>query len=72
MLFKVKPEQVTTINLREAEPGRYLGRDILLNGDTELTLREDGNLDVMVALFPLPAKFVLIREGLDDPDAPLP
>ena len=56
-------------NMREAEPGLYLGRDILLNGDAELTLREDGNLDVKVSLFPFPAKFQLIREGLDDPGA---
>lgn len=69
LLFKVKPDQVTTINLREAEPGRWLGRDILLNGDTELALREDGDLDVTVALFPFPARFKLLREGLDNPDA---
>lgn len=69
LLFKVKPDQVTTINLRQAEPGRWLGRDILLNGDTELTLREDGDLDVTVKTFPFPAKFKLLREGLDNPDA---
>jgi hypothetical protein len=69
LLFKVKPDQVTTINLREVEPGRWRGRDILLNGDTELTLREDGDLDVTVALFPLPAKFRLLRVGLDDSEA---
>jgi len=69
LLFQVKPEQVTITNLREAGPGQFLGRDILLNGDAELTLREDGNLDVKVSMFPFPAKFVLIREGLDDPDA---
>ncbi|NQX95633.1 MAG: caspase family protein, partial [Erythrobacter sp.] len=69
LLFKVKPDQVTMTNMREAEPGLYLGRDILLNGDAELTLREDGNLDVKVSLFPFPAKFQLIREGLDDPGA---
>lgn len=68
MVFKVKPEQVTMVNVREAEPGRWLGRDILLNGDAEMTLRKDGNLDVTVKLFPFPAKFQLIREGLDDPD----
>ncbi|MEM7689371.1 MAG: caspase family protein [Pseudomonadota bacterium] len=69
LLFKVKPDQVTMTNLREEEAGRYLGRDILLNGDAVLTLREDGDLDVTVALFPFPAKFVLYREGLDDPEA---
>ncbi|MEO0419711.1 MAG: caspase family protein [Pseudomonadota bacterium] len=68
VVFKVKPEQVTMVNVREAEPGRWLGRDILLNGDAEMTLRKDGNLDVKVKLFPFPAKFQLIREGLDDPD----
>ena len=69
LLFKVKPDQVTMTNMREAQPGRYLGRDILLNGDAELTVREDGDLDVTVKLFPFPAKFKLLREGLDDPDA---
>ncbi|MFU7527865.1 caspase family protein [Qipengyuania sp. ASV99] len=69
LLFRVTPEQVTTINLRQSEPGVYLGRDILLNGDTELRLRADGNLDVTVATIPFPAKFVLIREALDDPSA---
>lgn len=68
VVFKVKPEQVTMVNVREAEPGRWLGRDILLNGDAEMTLRKDGNLDVTVKLFPFPAKFQLIRQGLDDPD----
>lgn len=69
LLFKVKPDQVTMTNMREAEPGRYLGRDILLNGDAELTLRADGDLDVVVNLFPFPAKFKLLREGLDTPGA---
>lgn len=69
LLFRVKPEQVTTINLRQSEPGVYQGRDILLSGDTELRLRADGNLDVRVATFPFPVKFVLIREALDDPAA---
>lgn len=69
VLFKVKPDQVTMTNMREAEPGRWLGRDILLNGDAEMTLREDGDLDVTVKTFPFPAKFKLLREGLDNPDA---
>ena len=69
LLFKVKPDQVTMTNMREVQPGRYQGRDILLNGDARLTLREDGDLDVKVSLFPFPAKFVLYREGLDDPAA---
>ena len=69
LLFKVKPDQVTMTNMREVQPGRYQGRDILLNGDAQLTLREDGDLDVKVSLFPFPAKFVLYREGLDDPAA---
>jgi hypothetical protein len=41
----------------------------LLGGDARMSLREDGNLDVSVATFPFPAKFALIREALDDPDA---
>lgn len=69
LLFRVKPEQVVTINLRQSERGVYLGRDILLNGDTELRLRADGNLDVSVGTFPFPVKFVLIREALDNPEA---
>lgn len=69
LLFRVEPEQVTMINMRRGEDGEYLGRDILLNGDATMTLRDDGNLDVSVATFPFPAKFVLIREALDDPDA---
>lgn len=69
LVFKVKPEQVTMVNLRESEPGVYEGRDILLNGDSQLTLRADGNLDVRIGTFPFPTKFVMIREGLDDPDA---
>lgn len=69
LVFKVKPEQVTMVNLRESEPGVYEGRDLLLNGDSRLTLRADGNLDVRIGTFPFPTKFVMIREGLDDPDA---
>ena len=69
LLFRVEPEQVTMTDIRRDEPGLYLGRDILLGGDARMSLREDGNLDVSVATFPFPAKFALIREALDDPDA---
>ncbi|MHA7819012.1 MAG: caspase family protein [Erythrobacter sp.] len=69
LLFRVEPEQVTTTGLRRESPGVYLGRDILLNGETRLTLRADGNIDVWVGTFPFPVEFVLIREALDDPDA---
>ena len=69
LLFRVEPEQVTMIDVRTEEPGVYLGRDILLNGDARMTLRADGNLDVRVGTFPFPVSFVLIREALDDPDA---
>ncbi len=69
LLFRVEPDQVTATNLRREAPGVYLGRDILLNGDTKLTLRADGNLDVWVGTFPFPVEFVLIREAVDDPEA---
>lgn len=69
LLFRVEPEQVTTTGLRRESPGLYLGRDILLNADTRLTLREDGNLDVWAGTFPFPVEFQLIRVALDDPDA---
>lgn len=69
LLFRVKPEQVTMINLRREEPGLYKGRDILLNGDAEMRLRADGNLDLTVATFPFPVKLALVREALDDPAA---
>jgi len=68
LLFRVSPEQVTMTDMRRERPGSYLGRDILLNGDAKLTLREDGNLGVKVATFPFPVEFVLIREALDDPN----
>lgn len=71
LLFRVEPEQVTMTDIRREKAGEYLGRDILLGGDARMTLRADGNLDVRVATFPFPAKFVLIREGLDDPEAVL-
>ncbi|MEP3420315.1 MAG: caspase family protein [Erythrobacter sp.] len=71
LLFRVEPDQVTMTNIREDEPGTYLGRDILLSGDAEMRLRSDGNLDVTVGTFPFPAKFVLIRVALDDPNAAL-
>ncbi len=76
LLVRVEPDQVTMVNIRPSEQGSdragvYLGRDILLNGDAEMRLRPDGNLDVTVGTFPFPAKFVLIREGLDNPDAAL-
>jgi len=67
LLFRVEPEQVTMTDVRREAPGTYLGRDILLNGDAQLTLRADGNLGVKVATFPFPVEFVLIREALDDP-----
>lgn len=67
LLFRVKPEQVTMTDIRRDAPGVYLGRDILLNGDSTLTLRADGNLDVKIASFPFPVEFVLVREALDDP-----
>lgn len=69
LLFRVQPEQVVAINMRDGKNGEFLSRDILLNGDTVMTLRDDGNLDVRVATFPFPVEFVLIREALDDPDA---
>ncbi len=69
VVFKVNPEQVTMVNMRETAPGVYEGRDILLNGDSKLTLRPDGNLDVRIGTFPFPTKFVFIRVGLDNPDA---
>ena len=76
LLVRVEPDQVTMTNIRPSEQGSenagvFLGRDILLNGDAEMRLRPDGNLDVTVGTFPFPAKFVLIREGLDNPDAAL-
>lgn len=67
LLFRVNPEQVTMTDLRRESAGVYLGRDILLNGDSKLTLRADGNLGVRIASFPFPVEFVLIREALDDP-----
>ncbi|KEO90875.1 hypothetical protein EH31_07510 [Erythrobacter longus] len=67
LLFRVNPEQVTMTDLRRESPGVYLGRDILLNGASKLTLRADGNLGVRIASFPFPVEFVLIREALDDP-----
>ena len=69
LLFRVAPEQVTMTDIRRSEPGEYLGRDILLGGDSRMTLRADGNLDVRVATLPFPVKFALIRVALDDPDA---
>ncbi|WP_299191758.1 caspase family protein [uncultured Erythrobacter sp.] len=69
LLFRVEPEQVTMVDIRRDEPGLYLGRDILLNGDARMSLRADGNLDVRVGTFPFPVHFVLIREALDDPQA---
>ncbi len=71
LLFRVEPDQVTMTNIRRNDDGVYLGRDILLNGDAEMSLRDDGNLDVRVGTFPFPIKFVLIKEALDDPDAAL-
>ncbi len=71
LLFRVEPEQVTMVDIRRDEDGAYLGRDILLNGDAKMTLRDDGNLDVTVGTFPFPVSFVLIREALDDGDAVL-
>ncbi|WP_298302108.1 caspase family protein [uncultured Erythrobacter sp.] len=67
LLFRVEPEQVTMTDMRREAAGSYLGRDILLNGDAQLTLRADGNLGVKVSTFPFPVEFVLIREALDDP-----
>jgi len=69
VLFRVEPEQVTMVDIRREEPGVYLGRDILLNGDARMSLRADGNLDVRVGTFPFPISFVLIREAIDDPRA---
>jgi len=76
LLVRVEPDQVTMTNIRPSDPGSdqadvFLGRDILLNGDAEMRLRPDGNLDVTVGTFPFPAKFILIREALDNPDAVL-
>lgn len=65
VVFRVQPDQVTMVDIRQEKPGVFIARDILLNADSELTLREDGNLDVRVATWPLPTKFVMIREGLD-------
>ena len=69
LLFRVEPEQVTMVDVRREDPGVFLSRDILLNGDARMTLRADGNLDVTVGTFPFPVSFVLIREALDDPAA---
>ncbi|MGJ8598236.1 hypothetical protein, partial [Sulfitobacter sp.] len=69
VLFRVEPDQVTMIDIRRDEPGVFLGRDILLNGDARMTLRADGNLDVTVGTFPFPISFVLIRDALDNPEA---
>ncbi len=69
LVVRVEPEQVTTTGLRREGPGVYHGRDILLDGDTRLTVRADGNLDVWVGTYPFPVEFVLIREAVDDPDA---
>ncbi len=71
LLFRVEPEQVTMIDIRRDDDGAYLGRDILLNGDARMTVRDDGNLDVTVGTFPFPVTFVLIREALDDSEAEL-
>lgn len=71
LLFRVEPDQVTMVNMREGEAGVYLGRDILLNGDARMTVRADGNLDVKVATFPFPIEFVLIRVALDDASSDL-
>lgn len=65
LLFRVQPDQVTMVDIRQEKPGVFIARDILLNADSEMTLRDDGNLDVRIATWPIVTKFVMIREGLD-------
>jgi len=66
IVARVYSDQVVMKDLTRSGPGIYEARDILINGEAALTLRADGNLDVRVAAFPIPASFKLIREGMDD------
>lgn len=69
IVARVYTDQVVMRDLVRSDPGIYAARDILIGGDAKLRLRDDGNLDVRVATFPVPVDFRLIREGVDDQQA---
>ena len=69
LVFRVQPEQVVLRDLVQTAPGEWSGRDILLQVDARMTLRENGDMDLRLATFPFPTTLLLERQALDDPEA---
>lgn len=69
VVLRVKQNMVVWTDMTRTGPGRYEASDLPLQGRARATLRPDGNIDVVVGTGLFPARYRLIKQGVDDPDA---
>ena len=69
LFLKIQPEMVVLADLQREGPGQYRANDLPLAAEAAMALRSNGTIDVRVSTFPIPVKYTLIRDTLDDAEA---